>query len=143
MRPGAVFIAESLHHWPHVDVADLVRRGVDFRTLQPGDVLCWTGRFAAHWQSDDDQEFRDGPADVSVEEAIAWGRSQADVLWVRVGDGDLLGGDEEGYFSAGVRHPDPETPRWPEEMKVTARPYPGPWTAHADGFEVGGGSRIY
>jgi hypothetical protein len=141
MRSGKVFIAEDLHNWPDVDVGDLVRRGVDFRTLDPGDVLCWTGRFHALWQSDDDQRFREGPDDVSIEEAIAWGRSQADVVWVRVGDGDL-GGDDEGYFSAGIRHPEPEIPRWPEGLEVTARPYPGPWTASADGYEVGGGSRV-
>src|SRR4051794_2172093 len=33
MRSGKVFIAEDLDHWAHVDVADLVCRGVDLRTL--------------------------------------------------------------------------------------------------------------
>src|SRR5262245_36680026 len=128
MNPGKVFIAEDFDHWPHVDVADLIIRGVDLRTLSgPGDVMCFTGRFDAHWESDDDQEFKHGPEGVSVEEAIAWGRSQADVVWVRVGNGDL-GGDEAGQFSAGTRHPDPDIPVWPEGLEVTARPYDGPWT---------------
>jgi hypothetical protein len=73
MKPGKVFIAEEFDHWPHVDVADLVRRGVDLSTLDPGDVLCFTGRFSAHWQSEDDQKYREGPDDLPVEEAIAWG----------------------------------------------------------------------
>jgi hypothetical protein len=141
MKPGIVFIAEDLDNWPDVDVADLVRRGVDLRTFSPGDLLCWTGRFAAHWEPDGAQEFREGPEDVTVEEAIAWGRAQADVVQVRVGDGDL-GGDKDGYFSAGVRHPFPRVPVWPEGLKVTARPYQGQWTVWKDGYEVGGGSRV-
>jgi hypothetical protein len=136
MRAGKVFIAEEFAHWPHVDVADLIRRGVDLRTLSgPGDVMCFTGRFDAHWESDDHQQFKDGPESVSVEDAIAWGRSRADVVWVRVGNGDL-GGDEDGYFSAGTHHPEPEIPIWPEGMTVTARPYTGPWRVWKDGFEL-------
>jgi hypothetical protein len=139
LKPGMVFIAERMDTWPHVDVADLVRRGVDLRTLAPGDVLCWTGRFAAHWESDDDHDLKEGPDGVTIEEAIAWGRSHADVVQVRVGDGDL-GGDENGYFSAGGHHPDADMPSWPEGLRVTARPYVGPWRVWKDGYEVGGGS---
>src|SRR5688572_10217584 len=99
MRRGKVFIAEGFEPWPHHDA--LVH---------------------------DHQTFREGPEDVSVEEAIAWGQSQADVVWVRVGYGDL--GGDEGYFSAGIRHPDPATPIWPEHgIEVTERPYDGPWRA--------------
>jgi hypothetical protein len=122
MRPGMVWIAEEFGNWPEVDVADLVRRGVNLSTLDPGDLLCFTGRFSAHWESDEGKEFREGPDDLSVEEAIQWGRSQADVVLVRVGNGDL-GGDEAGYFSAGNRHPHPEMPVWPEGgIEVTPRP---------------------
>jgi hypothetical protein len=148
VKPGIVFIAEDMDNWPDVDVADLVRRGVDLRSLSPGDLLCWTGRFAAHWESDDGEKesddvekFRDGPEDVTVEEAIAWGRSHADVVQVRVGDGDL-DGDEDGYFSAGARHPYPGVPVWPEGLSVTARPYQGPWIVWKDGYSVGGGSGV-
>lgn len=137
MGSGKVFIAEDLDQWAHVDVADLVRRGVDLRTLSPGDVMSYTGRFFAHWQSDDDQQFEQGPHNVSVEKAIEWGRSRADVVWARVGDGDL-GGDEERYFSAGTQHPDPDVPVWPDGMEVIARPYTGTWRAWKDGFEMGG-----
>ena len=135
MKPGIVWIAEDLHTWPDVDVADLVRRGVDFRTLKAGDVMCWTGLFSAHWEADDGQKFREGPDDVSIEEAIAWGHSQAGVLMVRVGDGDL-GGDADGYFSAGTRHPHPEIPVWPDDLTVAARPYTGSWTPAADGYTI-------
>lgn len=141
MRPGIVFIAEDMDHWPHVDVADLVRRGVDLRTSAPGDLFCWTGRFEAHWESDDGQSFRPGPQGVTIEEAIEWGRSKADVVQVRVGDGDL-GGDEDGYFSAGERHPYPGVPVWPEQLRASARPYQGPWTVWKDGYSVGGGSTV-
>jgi protein-S-isoprenylcysteine O-methyltransferase Ste14 len=137
-RGGTVFIAEEMAMWPDVDVADLVRRGVDLRTLEPGDIECFTGRFFAHWQSDDHQQYRNGPEAVSVDEAIAWGRSQADVVLVRVGNGDL-GGDEHGYFSAGTRHPEPDIPPWPGNgINVTARPYRGPWKVWSDGYEIGG-----
>jgi hypothetical protein len=144
LRPGIVWIAEDMHTWPHVDVGDLVRRGVDLRTFTPGDLFCWTGLFSASWQdteTDRAEWFREGPDDVPVEEAIAWGRSQADVVQVRVGDGDL-GGDDDGYFSAGERHPYPEIPVWPEGLTVSPRPYQGPWTVWKDGYEIGGGSRI-
>jgi hypothetical protein len=141
-RPGIVFISEDMDNWPHVDVADLIRKGVDLRTFQAGDLVCWTGRFRAHWESDEGRDFRNGPDDVSVEEAIAWGRSQADIVMVRVGNGDL-GGDEDGYFSAGKRHPDSDTPVWRDgEIEVAARPYRGHWTVVADGYEIGGGGRI-
>jgi hypothetical protein len=135
VKSGKVWIAEYRDTWPHVAVADLVRRGVDLRTLDPGDVLCWTGLFSTHWESDNGHEFRAGPDHVSVDEAIAWGRAQADVLLVRVGDGDL-GGDDEGHFSAGARHAHPEMPVWPEGLEVTARAYRGPWRAWVDGFEA-------
>jgi len=81
----------------------------------------FTARFAAHWESDDGQEFRDGPEGVTAAEAIAWGRKQADVVQIRVGDGDL-GGADFGYFSAGLRQPDDdELPVWPEGMTVPRR----------------------
>jgi hypothetical protein len=142
MRPGEVCIAEGFGKWPHFDalIDDLVRQGIPFSSRRPGDFVCFTGRFDAHWESDDGRKFRPGPDKGSVEEAIKWGRSQADVVWLRVGNGDL-GGDEDGYFSAGTRHPDPDTPVWPDEgIKVEARPYEGPWRAGVDWFEIGGGS---
>jgi hypothetical protein len=78
---------------------------------------------------------------VAVEEAIEWGRSRADVVWVRVGDGDL-GGDEDGYFSAGKQHPDPDVPVRPDGMEVIPRPYTGTWNVWKDGFEIGGGRGV-
>jgi len=49
-----VFIAEGLEPWPHHDalVEDLLRREVPFSTKGPGDFIRFTGRFAAHWESD-------------------------------------------------------------------------------------------
>lgn len=142
MRPGKVWIAEEFAHWPHFDalIEDLVRREIPFSSRCPGDFVCFTGRFDAHWESDDRKEFRPGPDRVSLEDAVEWGRSQADVVWLRVGNGDL-GGDDEGYFSAGTRHPDPDIPVWPDPgINVEARPYEGTWKAGVDWFEIGGGS---
>jgi hypothetical protein len=81
------------------------------------------------------RKFREGPDHVSIEEAVEWGRSQADVV-VRLGDGDDLGGDEEGHFSAGLSDPYAEMPVWPEGRKVIARPYEGPWTVKKDGYTI-------
>jgi hypothetical protein len=73
----------------------------------------WSGRWCAHWESDDGKGWRQGPEGVSAADAIAWGRDEADVVLIRPGDSDIL-------YSAGAR--DPETlpedrqssfPRWP------------------------------
>jgi hypothetical protein len=72
MKPGIVFIGEHLDRWPHVDLADLVRRGVDLRTFSAGDLMCWTALFSAHWESGDrPTEFAEGPERVSAEEAFS------------------------------------------------------------------------
>ena len=61
---------------------------------------------------------------MSVEEAIAWGRDQADVVLVRLGDDDF-------HYSAGVRQPPPvpeddeDFPVWPECKEVGRRRLPG------------------
>jgi hypothetical protein len=61
---------------------------------------------------------------VSVDEAIAWGRAQADVVLVRLGDDDF-------HYSAGTRQPPPvegddeDFPVWPDGMRVARRRLPG------------------
>lgn len=46
-------------------------------------------------------------ADLTAEEAIAWGRARAAIVLIRTGDSSC-------YFSAGERNPDPERyPVWP------------------------------
>jgi hypothetical protein len=104
MRAGVVFIAEDSELDPNVPGRDW-----------------FTARFNAHWESDDGQEFRNGPEGVSADEAIKWGREQADVVLIRVGNWDL-GGADHGYFSAGVEHPDDEElPLWPDGMDIPRR----------------------
>ena len=101
---GVVFIAEDSGFDDHVPPR-----------------VWFTGRFCAHWESDDGQRFREGPAHVPAEEAIAWGREHADVVQIRVGNGDL-GGADSGYFSAGRLQPrNDELPVWPEGMAVPRR----------------------
>jgi hypothetical protein len=53
-----------------------------------------SGRFYVHWEAIDGQAHGVGPEDVSVDEAIAWGRQRARYVSVRVGVG-------ETHYSAG------------------------------------------
>ena len=81
----------------------------------PDDMFMLSGRFSAHWESDDGKHFREGPEQVSAEEAIAWGRTQTDVVQIRVGEEDF-------YYSAGVRQPEnEELPEWPQGGILLAR----------------------
>jgi hypothetical protein len=93
---GTAFAAEDFD--PHPDVIG---------------ATIFTGRFCVHWESDDGQNFRPGLDHVSVDEAITWGRKQADVVMVRVGD---------TYYSAGSIDPeDGSLPRWSEGRQVGVR----------------------
>lgn len=81
------------------------------------EMFMWPGKFSAHWESPDGKQFREGPQGVSAQEAIEWGRSQADVVYIRPGDSGV-------YYSAGMRSPaddDDETPVWPEGAAVSRR----------------------
>ena len=73
----------------------------------------WTARFSAHFEGGDGSH-RDGPHLVSVEEAIAWGRRQAEIVQIRVAD---------RYYQAGARpHPEcADEPRWPPLIAVRRR----------------------
>jgi hypothetical protein len=101
-RPGTVFIGEDFGDEPHE----------------------LSGRFTAHWEASEGPEHRDGPEGVPVEEAIAWGRGEADVVLVRVGD-------EDQHYSAGARQPPPvegdedDFPEWPDGKRVERRRLPG------------------
>lgn len=100
-REGTVFIAE------------------DFSNDDP---YLLTGRFSAHWESEGGRQYRAGPEGVSADEAIAWGREQADVVLIRLGDSDV-------HHSAGSHRPPPapddDFPIWPEGRKVSRRRLPG------------------
>lgn len=92
--------------------------GEDFDDEDP---WVWPGRFSAHWEADDGSEFVQGPKGVSLDEAIAWGRSRGDVVLVRPGDSDV-------YYSAGTSHPTDDSddlPVWPERATVQRRRHPG------------------
>jgi hypothetical protein len=81
-----------------------------------------SGLFSAHWESDSEPfEFEEGPEGVGAEEAITWGRSRADVVLIRVGEG--------GYVSAGSQQPADEIlPEWPVAgMQVARRRSPSHW----------------
>jgi hypothetical protein len=97
--PGIVFIAED-QDW--------------------ADSLVWSGRFSAHWGSRDGESFVLGPQGVSADEAILWGRKQADVVVIRLGDSDV-------HYSAGARPPRPEDfdeaplPEWRAGTEVPRR----------------------
>lgn len=84
----------------------------------PNDVGRYSGLFAAHTDDPSGAESKMGPVDVPVEEAIAWGRAQAEVVLVQVGGGD------DGEYSAGSREAlDKRTRPWPPHgLKIAARP---------------------
>lgn len=102
---GTVFVAEM------VDIDDVGRM---------------SGLFTAHWEIEEGQRSIDGPEDVALDEALAWGRARSDAVLVQVGCG------VDGFYSAGVRDmtyggeddddPEPILP-WPDEgLDIAPRP---------------------
>jgi hypothetical protein len=91
--PGAVFIAED---------------------IDPRDFSWLTGTFSAHWEAPHGKGFRDGPEGVTADEAVAWGREQAEVVLIRLADSDV-------YQSAGTREPAFEAPPWQPGTAVRPR----------------------
>lgn len=74
-----------------------------------------TARFAAHWELLSGEAWRVGPEGVTVEEALAWARRNADIVLIR------LGGDDRFYSAGNERQSDLE--QWPEEgMVIPPRP---------------------
>ena len=100
MRPSQVFIAEES----------------DYDESLGGEV--WTARFFAHFEGSDGSH-REGPHLVSAEEAVEWGRREAEIVQIRVGD---------RHYQAGSRpHPDCEDePSWPLRVPVRRRPFGEP-----------------
>lgn len=97
-RPGIVFVGED---------------------PDDADFLVWSGRFSAHWEGPDGERFVQGPEGVTPDEAIRWGREQADVVLIRVGDSDV-------HYSAGAQPPpprpeEPTAPEWPAGREVPRR----------------------
>ncbi len=83
-----------------------------------------SGLFSAHWESEDGRRSIDGPEDVVLGEALAWGRARCDAVLVQVGGG------MDGFYSAGARdltydggdEDEPILP-WPTEgLHIAARP---------------------
>src|SRR3954452_19270650 len=101
-RPGIVFVGED---------------------PDDADFLIWSGRFSAHWEAPDGETFVQGPEGVSPDEAIRWGREQADVVLIRPGDSEV-------HYSAGTQPPSPDPeegtlPEWPAGREVPRRRQPG------------------
>jgi hypothetical protein len=74
----------------------------------------FSGRFSAHWEHR--RRHRDGPMGVPADEAIVWGRKQADQVLIRLVDSD--------YYSAGAK-PVEDLEPWPEGTVVEPRRQPG------------------
>ena len=98
MRDGIVYIAEE----------------------SIGDLFHWAGTWSAHWEADDGETFVDGPSGVSAQEAIAWGRENADVVLIRPGDGVH---HSAGRVAAPPDDDDDEAPLpvWPEGQELAPR----------------------
>jgi hypothetical protein len=122
VKRGTVLIAEDTEL--RDDLVDRIRaRDGDDSWVTSSDISRFTGRFSAHWQCEGGKDHRRGPQSVSAEEALAWGREQADRVLIRVGNGDM-GGADHGYFSAGMIR-DEDLPVWPASgLEVQPRPYP-------------------
>jgi hypothetical protein len=76
-----------------------------------------TGRFSAHFETTNGDEYTPGPQGVPLSEAVEWGRKMARVVLVRVGDDDTP-------YSAGEDLPDFPAHAWPRRgLDVSPRPY--------------------
>jgi hypothetical protein len=72
-------------------------------------------RFDAHWETNRDPAiWEQGPEDASLDEALAWARERAAVVYVTLGD--------EAPYSAGAQH-NRAFRRWPESG-IIVRPRP-------------------
>jgi len=79
------------------------------------DPIMWSGRFSAHWESQNPPRHVQGPQGVSVNEAIAWGRGRADVVLVRVSESNVP-------YSAGACLPaGTQPPAWSQSATVGRR----------------------
>jgi hypothetical protein len=93
------------------------REGTVFIAEDPGGEPHWfAATFSAHWEAPHGRGFREGPRGVSAEEAIAWGREQADRVLLRLADSE--------YYSAGER-PAADREPLPEDLAVEPRREPG------------------
>lgn len=108
--------------WPVMDSTRATRQEPTATVLiselpDPDDSGRFSGLFAAHRENESGGNMLMGPVDVPIEEAIAWGRSQAQVVLVRIGD-------SLAQYSAGDRQVlDDHTRPWPPDgLKIAARP---------------------
>jgi hypothetical protein len=119
--------------------------GIVFVAEDWGDDGNPSGRFNAHWESADGQDFRQGPEGVPSAQAVRWARRQAPVVVLRTGDGDI--------YSAGTEPADGVARQWPaggldfaprslaSHWKVAIRvPTDGPLSADDALFRVIAGS---
>lgn len=75
--------------------------------VDPQDPGRLTASFTVHWEANAGRRWKQGPEGVSIDEAIAWGRTHAPVVSVLVGGADTP-------FSAGDEEPPgAQLPRWP------------------------------
>src|SRR6476661_1529648 len=105
----------------HEYVARVERRGVVRIMEQMRVELPWH-RYTAHWQPDPNAPsetfyFEDGPGWNSVEQAIAWGRAHAPIVYVRLREG------LSEIYNAGEMDDAGRTPteRWPRSRRRRAR----------------------
>jgi hypothetical protein len=82
------------------------------------------GTFGVHWEAEDGSRWKDGPSEVSIEEAIAWARERAEVVNLLLLDGTM-------YSAGDVPSPGDEDegplPEWPKEgLVIRPRPIDSP-----------------
>lgn len=84
--------------------------------VDPEDPGRFSARFAAHWEASAGTDWKPGPENAEVLDAVAWGRGHAPIVVVRTGDGPV--------YSAGKRQvDDDEAKPWPlSGIRIAPRP---------------------
>ncbi len=81
----------------------------------PAGGIVWTGRFVA-WHDLDDGSSAGRLDGATADEAVAWGRARAPVVWIRLADSE--------YHAAGDGH-EQAAPRWDPTLAPVRRRPPG------------------
>ncbi len=119
---GSLFIASApiIHGLTQQADATHRDRGLAFVSETFDDEQKPTGEFDAHWESEDGDQWQQGPQGVPVVEAIRWARGLTGIVLVTVGEGDV--------YSAGAEQAPAVRRVWPEDgLALRPRALSGHW----------------
>ncbi len=106
---GSILVVGAAMVWSLSQPADaaLHGNGLAFVTETFDQDQKPTGTFDAHWESEDGDQWQQGPEGVPVADAIRWARELTGIVLVTVGEGDV--------YSAGAQSAPDVARVWPEE----------------------------